>query len=204
MDIQDKNAVIEYNDMQLYSYFSFQSMMNTYVIWRKDTRDAILIDPVVLDVGLFEILEGNNLEITSVLLTHAHETNFHGLKTIPKIYHDVTIYGGSSRIYDLSIKNIKEPGRIYTAGFTVDPIFLPGHHSDSLVYKIEELLFTGDILSAGNLVLADANYGRSLLCQCIHEYLFALSDHSLILPLFGPPSTIGIERKTNTILNELC
>lgn len=195
---------LESNDLQLYTYFSSETMMNTYVIWHWNRREAILIDPVVMDAGLFEILESNNLEITAVLLTHAHEGQFKAVKTIPKIYHTARLYGGSNSIYDIPVENLQETPEVNAAGFPVNPIFLPGHHSDSLLYQIEGLLFTGDMLSAGSLAIADASYGRALLCHCIKESLFAMSDHTLVLPLYGPPTTIGIEKETNIHLQELC
>ncbi len=194
----------ESNDLQIYTYFSSESMMNTYVIWHKDRGEALLIDPVELDGGLFEIIEANGLEVMAMLLTHAHEDHFKAVRTVPKIYHNAKIYGGCDQIFDLPVENLKESPRFTVAGFSVDPIFLPGHHSDSLLFHLEGLLFTGDLISAGSLALADGSFGRKLLCQCIHESIFTLSEHTLVLPLFGPPSTIGIERETNIILQELC
>jgi hydroxyacylglutathione hydrolase len=195
---------LEVNDLQIYTYFSSDSMMNTYVIWHRDRREAILVDPVHFDGGLFEILESNALEIMAVLVTHAHEEDFKAIKTIPKIYHHVKLYGGSDRIFGMPLENLKEAPRFFAAGFAIDPIFLPGHHSDSLLYLLEGLLFSGDLLSAGGLAMADGNYGRRLLCQCIKESIFTLNEHTLILPLFGPPSTVGIEKETNALLQELC
>jgi hydroxyacylglutathione hydrolase len=194
----------ELNDLQIYTYFTSETMMNTYVVWHRDRREAILVDPVVLDPGLFEIIESNDLEIMAVLLTHAHEEHFKAVKTIPKIYHHARLYGGSDRIYDIPVENLKQTPRFFAAGFPIDPVFLPGHHSDSLLYLLEGLLFTGDLLSAGSLAVADGGYGRKLLCQCIRETLFELSEHTLILPLYGPPSTLGIEKETNAVLQELC
>lgn len=200
---RDYSRLFQSNDLQLYTYFSSDTMMNTYVVWHKDRREAMLIDPVILDSGLFEILEGNNLEVTAVLLTHHDEKHFSAVKTIPKIYHHAVFYGGGDSIFHIDVENVKETPRFHVAGFAVDPIFLPGHYSDSLMYLLNGLLFTGDILSAGNLVLADDSYGRALMAQCIRESVYSLTDHSLILPLYGPPSTVAIEKETNIIIQDL-
>lgn len=197
-------ALVNQSDLRVYSYFNSENQMNSYVLWKRDVRQAIIIDPVVLDVGLFEIISSNDLEIAVVLLTHADEDHFHAVKTIPKIYPNVQIYGGGRQIFDLPVGKLTHHRQFEAAGFSITPIFLSGHHSDSLCYHVMGMLFPGDVLSAGSMARADGGFGRKLLCQCIVELILRRDENELILPLFGPPSTVGIEKKSNAVIRELC
>ena len=180
-------------------YFSPETLSNSYILCDTQGGKALIIDPRVFDIPLFETLEANGVTVAAVLLTHADEFAARALRTMQSIY-DFEIYGGSDKLENLTLHNIKSVTHFEAAGFTVKSLFLPGHYLDSLVFHIDDFLFTGDIVTAGSITDADGAYGRALLIQCIKESILDLPTHTLVLPAFGPPSTVGIEIETNNTL----
>jgi glyoxylase-like metal-dependent hydrolase (beta-lactamase superfamily II) len=181
---------------QVLIYFSPETLSNSYVLYEAGSSTAMVIDPRVFDLPLFDLLESNGLSIGAVLLTHADEKAAHAIRTMQKVY-TFSIYGGSDSIENLPIRNIKPVNRFEAAGFPIDSIFLPGHFMDSLMYRIGDFLFPGDILSAGTVIDTGSSYGQELLVQSVREIIAPLPGHTLILPAYGPPSTIRVELETN-------
>ncbi len=177
-------------------YFTPETLSNSYILYEEGSHSAVVIDPRVFDLPLFDLLESHELSISAVLLTHADDKAAHAIRTMQSVY-DFAIFGGSDTIEHLPMRNIKPVNQFEAGGFGVESIFLPGHYMDSLVYLIGDYLFPGDIISAGNFVEADSNYGQALLIQCFKETMQEMPEHTLILPAYGPPSSIKIELETN-------
>jgi hydroxyacylglutathione hydrolase len=185
--------------MQFYCYFSVKGFSNAYIIGPDEGGDAILIDPGSFDVPLLDIIEQNGLYVKYVLLTHSHDSHILGIKTLVKIY-DVKIYSGSHLILDQRAEKIREGDKLKLGDFTCEVMETPGHSGDSVVFKINNLLFTGDTLFAGSIGSTPDNYARELIVSIIHEKILCLDDEYFIFPGHGPPSKVGIERILNPYL----
>jgi hydroxyacylglutathione hydrolase len=77
---------------------------------------------------------------------------------------------------------------------------VPGHCPGSLCFVLREdkLLIGGDVLFAGSIGRGDLPGGDiDLLVNGIRKKLFPLGDDVTVLSGHGPPTKIGIERKTN-------
>ena len=77
---------------------------------------------------------------------------------------------------------------------------VPGHCPGSLCFFLpdDRLLIGGDVLFAGSIGRGDLPGGDiDLLVQEIRKKLFPLGDDVTVLPGHGPPTKIGIERRTN-------
>ena len=185
--------------LKILVYFSPETLSNSYILCNVAGGTALIVDPHVFDIPLFETLEANGVTVGAVLLTHADEYAARAIRTMQSIY-DFEIFGGSDNLENLAMNNIKSTNYFEAAGFTVKSLFLPGHYLDSLIFHIDDFLFTGDIITAGTMTDADGAYGRALLIQCIKESILDLPVHTLILPSAGPPSTVSIELETNSAL----
>jgi glyoxylase-like metal-dependent hydrolase (beta-lactamase superfamily II) len=93
---------------------------------------------------------------------------------------------------------VKDGDKIIIGGFTVDVISIPGHSSDSVVYKIANLLFTGDVLTAGLVGKTASAYGATTQMNKLRSRLLSLPGDYVVLPGHGPPSTLEAERRFNT------
>jgi hydroxyacylglutathione hydrolase len=80
---------------------------------------------------------------------------------------------------------------------------IPGHCPGSLCFlsRRDKLLIGGDVLFAGSIGRGDLPGGDiDLLIAGIRKKLFPLGDDVTVLPGHGPPTKIGVERKTNPFL----
>jgi len=95
------------------------------------------------------------------------------------------------------VTRIKDGDKLIISGFTIDVISIPGHSSDSVVYKIGDFLFTGDVLTAGLVGNTASAYGAATQMNKLRSRLLSLPGDYIVLPGHGPPTTLEAERRFN-------
>ncbi|ADK81583.1 MBL fold metallo-hydrolase [Sediminispirochaeta smaragdinae] len=182
--------------MKLFFHFAVVGFSNTYLIGPEGGGNAILIDPGVMDVELLDMIESNGYYVRYILVTHSHESHVKGLGTIGKIY-DAEIYGKHPVVLGRSA-HVLEDGKEYDfEGIKVVPIDVKGHSGDHLVYRIENMLFTGDILAAGRIGSSEGAVERAIMLKSIQKRILPLPDYMLIFPGHGSPTTLKTEKLFN-------
>ena len=188
--------------MKLYFHFCKQGFSNCYILGdetNKETplrNDAILIDPGNMDAGLLRLIEDNHYDLKGVLITHDHPHHVRGLKTIMRIY-DVEVFAINPTIGEYQTTIVKDGEKVNVGPFTVEVFSIPGHSSDSAVYLIKRLLFTGDTLSAGLMGTTASSYAEANLAGELRKKILSLPGDYTILPGHGPPSSLEAERRFN-------
>ena len=163
--------------------------------------DAVLVDAGVFDTGLLSLIEEQGYYLRHVLITHAHRAHLNGITTIRKVY-DATIYCHDPGQVSFEAQAVQESQRLQLAGFEFQVIETPGHSNDSVCYLHDQLLFTGDTLSAGMIGDTDTGFERALLLASIRKKLLSLSGDLFVFPGHGPPTRLEVERKTNPFLRD--
>ncbi len=186
--------------MRLFPHFSFLDFSNSYLIGPDRGGNAILIDPGIFDAGLLSLIEDNDYYVRYVLVTHAHNSHTRGLKTLLKIY-DAQVFAFNPFIQDSPAVQVKEGKRQLVGDFLFEVIETPGHSDDSLCFKLDQFLFTGDTLTAGSISKTPDSTDKALI-STIKKKLLTLDDDTLIFPGHGPPSRIAVEREFNLYLQE--
>jgi hydroxyacylglutathione hydrolase len=186
--------------MKLFFHFTVQGFSNTYLIGGENGGDAILIDPGQMDIPLLKLIEGNNYYIRYVLVTHDHESHIRGIKTIKKIY-DAQIVAGNEQIYDFPTIQVDEGSTLNLAGVDISCLKGKGHSGDSIMFKINHMLFTGDILGSGQIGTTPNPFAEALLVEDLQKRLSALPETMLVFPGHGPPSTVRLEKHFNPALD---
>jgi glyoxylase-like metal-dependent hydrolase (beta-lactamase superfamily II) len=159
-------------------------------------REALIIDPGCMDETILDFIEGNDYKLKGILLTHNHPTHIKGLPSLKRIY-NVDIYSAKSMIMDYKTNVVRDGDTINIGGFTINAVAVQGHSIDSIVYIIEHLLFTGDVLSAGLTGRTDSAYSAMRQITMIQNRIFTLHGNYIVLPGHGPPSTLRVERRHN-------
>lgn len=182
--------------MKIYQHYSIYGFSNAYIVGNEDTGAAIIIDPAEVTTMMIDQIEHNHYALSAILVTHNHIHHVRGLKTLMRIY-SPSVYASNTRLFDIVCKKVKDQDIFEEAGFRINAIAVPGHSQDSIAYKIEQFLFTGDALHAGVIGKTTSSFNAQALADRLKAKLLGFPDDTMIFPGHGPPSTIGTEKKYN-------
>ena len=195
--------------MKLYFHYCAAGFSNCYILGTTPSeellletlpKEAIIIDPGIMDPGLLSLLEDNNFILTGVLITHDHPHHVRGLKTIMKIY-DTDIYAMNPIVSGYRTNLVREGEVLNIGPFKVEVFSIPGHSSDSAIFKVDRLLFTGDSMSAGFMGSTASSYSAATQVSALRKKIFSLPGDYSVFPGHGPPSSLEAERRFNLDIN---
>jgi glyoxylase-like metal-dependent hydrolase (beta-lactamase superfamily II) len=187
--------------MKLFFHFCSFGLSNCYVLGQEDGPESILIDPGNMDKQILEYIEGNNFYPKAIFITHDHPGHVYGIRTLKRIYQS-EIFAINRIVQDHKTTPVKDGDNIEVGPFTVKVISIPGHSADSAVYQIDNLLFTGDVLTAGMLGTTVSAYGAATQLNKLRSRIFALPGEYTVLPGHGPPSSLEAERRFNVGISQ--
>ena len=192
--------------MRLYYHYCPGGFSNSYVIGTdfdeekpedaSSPREALIVDPGIMDSGLLSLIEENGYNLRGILITHDHGHHVRGVKTIMKIY-NAGIYAVNPEIMGYRTERIKDGDIVNLGPFSVEVISIPGHSADSAVYKIERFLFSGDALSAGLTGNTSSSYAAANQISALQTKLLSMPGDYTIFPGHGPPTSLESERHFN-------
>ncbi len=190
--------------MKIYFHLSIEEFTNGYVIINDDpsVMEALIVDPAKINKELINQIEAGPYKLTTVLVTHNHTNHVKGLATLKKIY-SPDVYAADYDVAGNQTVVLRGDGRIRVAGMDVEYYSVPGHSADSMVYKIGNVLFTGDTITSGIIGETSNKYSRKLLMEKIQEKVFSQTDIMVIMPGHGPPSTVESEKQYNLDMTDM-
>ena len=152
----------------------------------------------VMDIRLLRLIEENGYYVKGVLITHNHESHIRGGATLLKIY-DAQLYGSARHLLQRDSYQVRDGEILKFNNFEIECIEIQGHSSDSMVFRVDDAFFTGDVIKAGQIGSTPNRYAQALLTHAISERLLPFSQ-GVIYPGHGPPSTIEAELRFNPFL----
>jgi glyoxylase-like metal-dependent hydrolase (beta-lactamase superfamily II) len=190
--------------MKLFFHYCSYGFSNCYILGAENSGKgqqnvAIIIDPGSMEKSVLETIENNNFDLKAALVTHEHLNHVQGIKTLRRIY-NTGIIAVNQNIMEQPTTRVKDGDKLIIGGFTVEVISIPGHSSDSVVYKVGDLLFTGDVLTAGLVGSTASAYGAATQMNKLRSRLLSLPGDYVVLPGHGPPSTLEAERRFNAAI----
>jgi glyoxylase-like metal-dependent hydrolase (beta-lactamase superfamily II) len=162
--------------MQIQEFFDPETSTLTYVVFDPDTRDAIVIDPVLdydqagskISIGSVERVAAvggdHGRRLHYILETHAHADHLSGSQFLRRRFDAKVAIGERIRdvqstfkgLFDLppqfaddgtQFDRLLRDADVLSAGsLRVEVIATPGHTPACVTYKIEDAIFTGDAL----------------------------------------------------------
>lgn len=192
--------------MIFHQLFERESSTYTYLIGDSETKEAVLIDPVLEMVDRdLKLIEDLGLKLKYVLDTHVHADHITGSGEIRKRTGAKT---GVSSAYNISCPDMHlEHGQELSIGaYKIQVIHTPGHTSGCLTYKLGNMVFTGDALLIRGCGRTDFQEGSSdKLFESVRERIFALPDDTIVYPGHDykglSKTSVGTEKKLNPRLN---
>jgi hydroxyacylglutathione hydrolase len=188
---------------------------NGYVVGCENTRKAVFIDPGDEVEQLLAFITAEQLDVTHILLTHAHVDHVSGVAEAKRaLYQNAVPHG---MMFGLTVEEpppvdvfYEGEGPIAFGDYGVRVVHTPGHCPGGVCLAIAKNddasaphLFVGDTLFAGSIGRTDLPGGDyETLLKAITEKLFSFPDESIVYSGHGPETTIGRERKTNPFVLE--
>ncbi|MBP5158569.1 MAG: MBL fold metallo-hydrolase [Treponema sp.] len=184
--------------MKIYFNLCVEGFTNSYVVVNDDpaVMEALIIDPGKISSEIIDQIERGRYELTGVLITHNHTNHVQGLSILKKIY-SPCVYAADYDVAGEKSIVLSGNGEVEVAGLNVKYYSVPGHSSDSMVYRIGNVLFTGDTLTSGIIGETSSKYSKKLLRDNIVEKLYSQTEATVLMPGHGPPSTIAGEKQFN-------
>jgi glyoxylase-like metal-dependent hydrolase (beta-lactamase superfamily II) len=161
--------------MQIKAFFDEQTYTLTYVVHDPETKDAVVIDPV-LDLDplawrtstrsanlVREYVSDAGLRVRYILDTHAHADHLSGMEVLREAYQAPTAIGDKITVVQktfaglYNMKDLPTDGRQWDTLLTdgdqlaagsieINALHTPGHTPACMTYKIGDAVFTGDAL----------------------------------------------------------
>ena len=190
------------NDLIFHQLFEKETSTYTYLIADPQTREAVIIDPVIETVDRdVKLISELDLKLKYVLDTHVHADHVTASGELRK---RTGAKVGVSSAYDLSCPDLhlEDNQELPLGKMTIKVINTPGHTSGCITYKIGNMIFTGDALLIRGCGRTDFQEGSSnKLFNSVREKLFTLPDETIVYPAHDykgfTSTTVGLEKRLN-------
>ena len=180
---------------------------NCYILFDEATKNAVLLDPGYEPERILRTLRDLDLTLQAVLFTHGH---FDHVGASGKI---LEATGCKAYVHEaeLSMPEYLRRGLVYTdfygEGDTLDfdslhfqVLHTPGHTLGSVVLKIEDKLFCGDLLFRGSCGRTDCAGGSWEQMLSSLKRVAELPGDFKVYPGHGASTTLSRERSCNVFV----
>lgn len=175
----------------------------TYLVADREGGDAVVIDPSYSVGPVLEAIDRRSVKVRFVLNTHSHPDHIAGN---PEVVERTGAKVAAHRSVPFSTDLPLDDGAVVDAGAVrVAVVHTPGHTPDSVLYRFDGHVATGDTLFVGECGRTDLPGGDpGALYDSLFGRLLKLDDALVVLPGHdygvSPTSTIGRERRENYTL----
>ena len=182
--------------------FDTKSSTYTYLISSGKGREALIIDPVLENVGQYiDTLKELDLKLVKVIDTHIHADHVTGASKLKDVTKCSTIMGDHTPAISVEIK-VKDDEYINLDNLKIKAMYTPGHTSDSFSFLMDNCVFSGDTLLINGTGRTDFQNGNAKdSYNSIFNKLLKLPEETLLYPAHDykgqKVSTIGKEKKQN-------
>lgn len=194
------------SNLIFHQLFEKETSTYTYLLADAETREAVIIDPVVEMVDRdLQLIADLNLKLKLILDTHVHADHITGSGELRK---KTGAKVGVSSAYDLACPDlhIEDGQEIRFGAHTIKAIHTPGHTSGCLSYQLGNMVFTGDALLVRGCGRTDFQEGSSeKLFHSVRDRLFSLPEDTIVYPAHDykgfTKTSILLEKRLNPRLN---
>lgn len=181
------------------------SSTHTYLLGCEETRQAVLIDPVIMAMerDLAE-LSRFNLTLAYTLDTHIHADHITAALEWKKRAGSKIAAPAYDRLPCVDI-GVEEGTPLEIGSVRLQPLYTPGHTDGHHAYMMNDRIFTGDALLIEGCGRTDFQNGNTdALYHSVREKIFTLPDDCLVYPAHDYQSrrvsSIAQEKARNTRL----
>jgi hydroxyacylglutathione hydrolase len=206
---------------------------NCYVVASDPGEPCIIIDPGQESIdGVHDLIREHRLAPAAVLLTHGHIDHVWSVAPlssefgIPALIHvddryrlvdpaGTSIAAAREQLMAMTknsleltepsdVRLLEDEQVVELAGMSFTVRHAPGHTEGSVVFEVDDVMFSGDVLFAGSIGRTDLPGGsHDKMIESLRRVIVPAPDDLTVLPGHGPHTTIGAERASNPYLRPL-
>jgi glyoxylase-like metal-dependent hydrolase (beta-lactamase superfamily II) len=203
---------------------------NCYVLATGPGAPCLIVDPGQDSIdGVQEIIREHRLAPAAVLLTHGHIDHVWSVAPIstefgiPALIHaddryrlvdpaGTSIVAARDQLLAMTknsleltepsdVRLLEDQQALDLAGIPLVVHHAPGHTEGSVVFQLDDVMFSGDVLFAGSIGRTDLPGGdHAQMIESLRRVILPAPDDLVVLPGHGPQTTIAQERAGNPYL----
>ena len=177
---------------------------NCYIVHEEDAKTCIIIDPGFQAEDILRELQGLELTLEAILLTHGHFDHVGAVKTLAAetdcrvyLHRDELTLPENFTAGPLFYTDLYENSTLSLAGLSFRVLHTPGHTPGSVCLTCEKHLFSGDTLFAGSCGRTDLPGGDWTSIRKSLLRLRELEGEFAVHPGHGESTTLALERQYN-------
>lgn len=206
---------------------------NCYVVASAPGEPCIIVDPGQDSIdGVHDLIREHRLTPAAVFLTHGHIDHIWSVAPlsaefgIPALIHAGDRYrladpAGSTIVASrdqllamtknsleltepMDVRLIEDDEVLEVVGLSLRVRHAPGHSEGSVVFEVDQVMLSGDVLFAGSIGRTDLPGGdHAEMIESLRRVILPASAEMVVLPGHGPQTTIAAELATNPYLRPL-
>lgn len=171
------------NSIKVRQLFDYTTWTYTYLLWCEETKQCLLIDPVIEQIDRdLKLIRKIGLNLKYVLETHVHADHITGADAIRKKMNIKIIYGSKTGVKGADIY-LDDNQLLDLGNHKIKAIHTPGHTSGCTSYYIEGYIFTGDTLFIEGTGRTDFQGGSSSdTYESVRKKIFSFPDNTIVYP----------------------
>jgi glyoxylase-like metal-dependent hydrolase (beta-lactamase superfamily II) len=217
-----KSKSDEKTDITIESIVVGPIQTNVYVVGCAQTGRAAIVDAGGNAPGLLELAAKHDLEIVSILQTHAHIDH---LAAIPEIKRatgaPIYLHPDDRMLWQAAPQQgmrfgieveelpdfeheLSDGQRIEIGELQAEVMWLPGHSPGSVAFHFaaQSVVLSGDVLFAGSMGRVDLPGSNPDAMRASLARIKQLPDETRVLSGHGPATSIGREKQLNPFLRQ--
>jgi glyoxylase-like metal-dependent hydrolase (beta-lactamase superfamily II) len=174
--------------------------VNCYLVWDEVSREAALFDTGWDATPVFQQIEGQDLQLKHLFLTHLHQDHVAALSELRARFPKAHLHTNSQSAPPQHRNRAND--FIHLGSLRLSNRETPGHAEEGVSYIIgtwsedaPHVAIVGDTLFAGSIATGFQSW--EILKEKIRTQIFSLPDETLLCPGHGPLTTVAQEKAHN-------